>query len=72
MPSFASPAQDYIADELDLNALCISHRSATYFLRASSNSFCDSGIRDGDVLVIDKSVKPVHGDTIVAVVQGIS
>lgn len=32
---FPSPAQDYVEEMLDLNDLCIRHRSATYFVRAS-------------------------------------
>lgn len=67
---FPSPAQDYIEAVLDLNELCIRHRSATYFVRASGNSMLDAGIRDGDLLVVDKSEKPVHGDIVIAAVDG--
>lgn len=67
---FPSPAQDYVEAELDLNDYCIRHPSATYFLRASGNSMCDAGLKDGDLLIVDKSVTPEHGDIVIAAVDG--
>lgn len=67
---FPSPAQDYVEAELDLNSYCIRHPSATYFLRASGNSMADAGMRDGDLLVVDKSLTPQHGDIVIASVDG--
>lgn len=67
---FPSPAQDYIDEMLDLNDLCIRHRSATYFVRASGHSMNDAGIKDGDLLVVDKSEKPGHGDIVIAALDG--
>lgn len=67
---FPSPAQDYVEEMLDLNDLCIRHPSATYFVRASGNSMTDAGIKDGDLLVVDKSEKPSHGDIVIAAVDG--
>lgn len=67
---FPSPAQDYIEDELNLHNLCVRHPSATFFLRVSGDTSSDSGIKDGDLLVIDRSLQPEHGDTIVANTQG--
>ena len=52
----ASPAlPDYTSSELDLNDYCIRHPSATYFVRAQGNSMQDVGMRDGDLLVVDRS-----------------
>jgi len=67
---FPSPAQDYVEAELDLNDYCIRHPSATYFLRASGNSMNDAGMKDGDLLVVDKSLTPEHGDIVIAAVDG--
>lgn len=36
---FPSPAQDYVEASLDLNDLCIRHRSATYQVRRKTPSF---------------------------------
>nr|WP_306456957.1 translesion error-prone DNA polymerase V autoproteolytic subunit [Pantoea brenneri] len=67
---FPSPAQDYVESELNLHQYCVKHPAATFFLRASGNSMTSAGMRDGDLLVIDRAVTPEHGDTIVATADG--
>ncbi|WP_376750210.1 translesion error-prone DNA polymerase V autoproteolytic subunit [Atlantibacter hermannii] len=67
---FPSPAQDYVEAELDLNEYCIRHPAATFFVRASGNSMNDLGLKDGDLLVVDRSLRPEHGDIVIAEVDG--
>lgn len=67
---FPSPAQDYVEQRIDLNSLLVSHPSSTYFIRVSGDSMIDGGISDGDMLVVDSSVKADHGDIIVAAIEG--
>lgn len=67
---FPSPAQDYVERRIDLNELLIQHPSATYFVKSSGDSMRDAGIGEGDLLVIDSSRKAVHGDIVIAAVDG--
>lgn len=67
---FPSPAQDYVEQRLDLNNLLVSHPSSTYFIRVSGDSMTDGGINDGDMLVVDSSIKAEHGDIVVAAIAG--
>lgn len=67
---FPSPAQDYVEQRIDLNSLLISHPGSTYFIKVSGDSMIDAGICDGDMLVVDSSVKAEHGDIIVASLGG--
>lgn len=67
---FPSPAQDYLEDLIDLNALLVSHPSATFFLRASGDSMIDAGIGEGDLVVVDRSLTPEHGCLVVACIDG--
>ena len=67
---FPSPAEDLGAQRIDLAALLISHPQATYFLKASGHSMVEAGIFDGDIMVVDRAVKPRHGHVVVAVVDG--
>lgn len=67
---FPSPAQDYIERTLDLNDLCVQHPAATYFVRADGDSMEGVGIFSGDVLIVDRSLKAVHGDIVIACVDG--
>lgn len=66
---FPSPAADYIEATLDLNAYCIRHPSASYFVRASGDSMSEGGILSGDLLVVDRSLKPVHGSIVIAAID---
>ncbi|MFO7767198.1 MAG: translesion error-prone DNA polymerase V autoproteolytic subunit [Pelovirga sp.] len=63
---FPSPASDYCEKTLDLNELCITRPAATYFVRAQGESMIDAGIFDGDILVVDRSLEPRHGDIVIA------
>lgn len=67
---FPSPATDYVESELDLNELCITHRAATFFVRASGSSMEDLGLYDGDVMVVDRAKEATHGDIVIAEVGG--
>ena len=59
---FPSPAQDYVEQTLDLNELCIKRPAATYFVRVEGGSMIEAGIHPDDILVVDRSVTPQHGD----------
>jgi DNA polymerase V len=67
---FPSPAQDYEENRLDLNELCVQHPAATYFVRVSGDSMIGAGIHDGDLLVVDRSLAPKHGDIVIAGFHG--
>ncbi len=67
---FPSPAQDYVEKRIDLNELLVNHPSATYFVKAAGDSMTDAGIGDGDLLVVDSARKAVHGDIVIAAVDG--
>lgn len=67
---FPSPAEDLGAQRIDLTQLLVTHPQATYFLRASGQSMCEAGIFDGDILVVDRAIKPRHGHIVIAIVDG--
>ena len=66
---FPSPADDYIEGAIDLNEHLILHREATFVLRVSGWSMRDSGIHDGDELIVDRSLTPVDGNVVIAVLD---
>lgn len=67
---FPSPGEDLEGSPLDTNELLVRNPSATFFMRVSGQSMRDAGIYEGDIVVVDKSVAPKNGDTVVAVVNG--
>lgn len=67
---FPSPAEDFAVNRLDLTQILVSHPQATFLLRVAGPSMRDAGIDDGDLLVVDRAIKPQHGHVVVAVVDG--
>lgn len=67
---FPSPADDHVDQDLDLHAYLVRNPAGTYFARAEGDSMTGKGIHDGDLLVIDRTLEPANGHTVVAVVHG--
>lgn len=67
---FPSPAEQYVEPPLDLNERLVKHPAATYFVQVVGDSMIGEGIRNGDLLVVDRSLTPVDGDIIIAAVDG--
>ena len=67
---FPSPAEQYLEPPLDLNELLVKRPAATYFVRVEGDSMDGEGIREGDLLVVDRSLTPADGDIIIAAVDG--
>ena len=67
---FPSPAEQYLEPPLDLNEFLIKRPAATYFVRIEGDSMINAGIQHGDLLVVDRSLRPASGDVIIASVDG--
>ena len=67
---FPSPADDYIESTIDLNEHLIKRPAATFFARANGDSLMEIGIKDGDLLIIDRSVTPSQNDVVVVALNG--
>lgn len=67
---FPSPAEDYVEGSLDLNEHLIAHKEATFFVRVRGDSMAGTGIRNGDLLVVDRAREATDGDIVIAVVDG--
>ena len=66
---FPSPVEQYQEPPLDLNELLVKRPAATYFVRVEGDSMVGAGISDGDLLVVDRSLRPADGDVIIASVE---
>lgn len=67
---FPSPADDYIERPLDLNDLLIKNPPATFFVKVKGDSMLGAHIAPGDILVVDRSLKPTHNRIIIASLAG--
>lgn len=63
---FPNPAADRSLEGLDLHKLLIKNPSSTFFMRLEGNEWEDRGMFDGDVVVIDRALRPRRRDMVVA------
>ena len=66
---FPSPAEDFQAKRIDILERLVTHPQATYSMAVRGHSMEGVGIFDGDVVLVDRAVKPAHGQIVVAVVD---
>ena len=66
---FPSPAEDFAVERLDIAKLLIKHPQATYFWRVRGYSMQGAGIDDGDLICVDKALRPRHGSIVLAIVD---
>ncbi len=67
---FPSPAENYIEERLDLNKYLIKNSESTFFIRVSGDSMINAGIRNNDILVVDKGVFPNNNSIVIASLDG--
>lgn len=67
---FGAAADDYAERGIDLNEELIKNKPATFFFRMNGESMVNAGINNGDVLIVDRSLKPANGKVIVAMLNG--
>ena len=63
---FPSPAEPYATGYVDFNEYLIRNPATTISVYCGSDSMRDAGIDKDDLLIIDRSVKPVHRDIVMA------
>lgn len=67
---FPSPAADYEDKRLDINEYLVRNPVSTFFFSVEGDSMEGAEIFAGDILVVDKSIRPHHGQIVVAFVDG--
>ena len=63
---FPSPATDYVEDDIDLNSHLIKNIPSTFLIRVQGKSMNNIGIRNDDLLVVDRSLNPKNFSTVIA------
>lgn len=67
---FPSPAADDLEDEVDPISWVVRHPASTFWWRVEGNCLWDVGIRDGDLIAVDRAGKRRIGRPVLAVVEG--
>ena len=67
---FGAAADDFAERGIDLNEQLIRNKPATFFMRVRGEAMIGAGIFDGDTVIVDRSIKPVTGKIVIAVLNG--
>jgi DNA polymerase V len=67
--SFGSPASESGVTRLDLNDIFIRNQQATFMMRVTGHAMREAGIDDGDIVLVDRAIAPVHGHVVIAAVE---
>jgi DNA polymerase V len=67
---FGAAADDYAERGIDLNEQLIRNKPATFFFRMNGDAMINAGIFNGDVLIVDRSLKAISGKVVVAALNG--
>ena len=67
---FPSPADDYLDLPIDLNEFLIKHPAATFYVRVKGNSMEGAGIRNGDLLIVDRAEEPRNKSIVLGIIDG--
>lgn len=67
---FGAAADDYAERGIDLNEQLVRNKPATFFMRVRGDAMTGAGIHDGDIVIVDRSLKPASGKVVIAVLNG--
>jgi len=67
---FPSPAEDHMDISLDINEYLVKHPSSTFYVYVKGDSMINSGIYDGDLMIVDRSLEVQSNSIVVAVING--
>lgn len=67
---FGAAADDYMERGIDLNEQLIRNKPATFFMRIRGDAMTGAGIFDGDIVIVDRSLKATPGKIVIASLNG--
>lgn len=66
---FPSPAEN-VHEKLDLIRLLVRHRASTFFFEVDGVSMVDTGMDEGDIIIVDRSIDPYNNCKAVCYIDG--
>ncbi|MBU4199379.1 MAG: transcriptional repressor LexA [Verrucomicrobia bacterium] len=66
---FPSPAEEELADTINLDEFLVERPDTTYLLTVSGDSMIEAGIHPGDLVLVEKGRTPKNRDIVVAQVD---
>jgi len=67
---FPSPADDFKEIRISLDRELVKNEESTFYARVSGNSMENAGLSDGDLIIIDRSLRPENNKIVVCYIDG--
>ncbi len=67
---FPSPAEEELRDIISFDEYLVTKPEASFLLQVSGDSMTGEGIREGDLVIVERGRDPKNGDIVVAEVDG--
>lgn len=67
---FATPAEESLLDTISLDDFLIKKHDASFMLKVKGDSMYDAGIRDGDMVIVERTTEPKVGEIVIAEIDG--
>jgi len=67
---FPSPAEEELIDTVSLDEYLVAHPEKTYLIKVTGDSMEGAGIREGDLVLVERGRTARNGDIVVAQVDG--
>jgi SOS regulatory protein LexA len=67
---FPSPEEEALCDIISMDEYLVTKPESSFLLRVSGDSMIGEGIREGDMVIVEKGRAPKEGDVVIAEVDG--
>jgi repressor LexA len=67
---FPSPAEEELRDNISFDEYLINHPSSSFVLSVTGDSMIGEGIKEKDLVIVERGREPKNGDIILAEVDG--
>jgi len=67
---FPSPEEEALCDVMSMDEYLIKKPESSFILKVSGDSMIGEGIKEGDLVIIEKGRNPRNGDVVIAEVDG--
>jgi repressor LexA len=67
---FPSPAEEELSDTISFDEYLIENKEASYILKIKGDSMIDAGIKEGDMVIVERGANYKDGDIVIAEVDG--
>lgn len=67
---FPSPEEEALCDVISMDEYLVTRPESSFLLQVSGDSMIGEGIREGDLVIVEKGREPRNGDIVIAEVDG--